>query len=91
MEVKFPCGRLVRIQCSLHCSLGSIPGQGSTSLGFPGGSAGNESTCNVGDLGLIPGLGRSPGEGIGYPRQYSGLENSMDCSPWGHKELDMSK
>ena len=59
--------------------------------GFPGGSAGNESTCNVGDLGLIPGLGRSPGEGIGYPRQYSGLENSMDCSPWGHKELDMSK
>ena len=91
MEVKFPCGLLVRIQCSLHCSLGSIPGQGSTSLGFPGGSAGNKSTCNVGDLGLIPGLGRSPGEGIGYPRQYSGLENSMDCSPWGHKELDMSK
>ena len=91
MEVKFPCGLLVRIQCSLHCSLGSIPGQESTSLGFPGGSAGNESTCNVGDLGLIPGLGRSPGEGIGYPRQYSGLENSMDCSPWGHKELDMSK
>ena len=91
MEVKFPCGLLVRIQCSLHCSLGSIPGQGSTSLGFPGGSAGKESTCNVGDLGLIPGLGRSPGEGIGYTRQYSGLENSMDCSPWGHKESDMSK
>ena len=78
MEVKFPCGLLVRIQCSLHCSLGSIPGQGSTSLGFPGGSAGNESTCNVGDLGLIPGLGRFPGEGKGYPLQYSGLENSMD-------------
>ena len=38
-----------------------------------------ESTCNVGDLGLIPGLGRSPGEGNGYPLQYSGLENSMDC------------
>ena len=51
MEVKFPCGLLVRIQCSLHCSLGLIPGQGSTSLGFPGGSAGKESTCNVGDLG----------------------------------------
>ena len=40
-------------------------------MGFPGGSAGNESTCNVGDLGSIPGLGRSPGEGIGYPLQHS--------------------
>ena len=48
-------------------------------LGFPCGSAGKESTCNVEDLGLIPGLGRSPGEGKGYPLQYSGLENSMDC------------
>ena len=47
-------------------------------LGFPGGSASKESACNVGDLGLIPGLGRSPGEGNGYPLQYSGLENSMD-------------
>ena len=37
-----------------------------------------ESTCNAGDLGLIPGLGRSPGEGKGYPFQYSGLENSME-------------
>ena len=46
-------------------------------LGFPGGSAGKESTCNAGDLGLIPGLGRSPGEGNSYPLQYSGLENSM--------------
>ena len=43
------------------------------------GSVGKESSCNVGDLGLIPGLGRSPGEGKGYPLQYSGLENSMDC------------
>ena len=42
-------------------------------------SAGKESACNVGDLGSIPGLGRSPGEGKGYPLQYSGLENSMDC------------
>ena len=49
------------------------------SLGFPCGSAGKESACNAGDLGLIPGLGRSPGEGKGYPLQYSGLENSMDC------------
>ena len=48
-------------------------------LGFPCGSAGEESACNVGDLGSIPGLGRSPGEGKGYPLQYSGLENSMDC------------
>ena len=47
-------------------------------LAFLYGSAGKESTCNVGDLGLIPGLGRSPGEGKGYPLQYSGLENSMD-------------
>ena len=41
-----------------------------------------------GDLGLISGLGRSPGEGNGYPLQYSGLENSMDYSPWGCTELD---
>ena len=45
--------------------------------GFPSGSAGKESACNVGDLGSIPGLGRSPGEGKCYPLQYSGLENSM--------------
>ena len=48
-------------------------------LGFPGISAGKESTCNVGDLALIPGLGRSPGEGKGYPLQYSALENFRDC------------
>ena len=48
-------------------------------LGFPCNSAGKESACNEGDLGLIPGLGRSPGEGKGYPLQHSGLENSMDC------------
>ena len=47
-------------------------------LGFPGGSAGKESTWNSGDLGLIPGLGRLPGEGKGPPLQCSGLENSMD-------------
>jgi len=47
--------------------------------GFPCGSAGEESVCNARDLGSIPGLGRSPGEGKGYPLQYSGLENSMDC------------
>ena len=46
---------------------------------FPGGSDGKESACNVEDLGLNPGLGRSPGEGKVYPLQYSGLENSIDC------------
>ena len=46
---------------------------------FPCDSDGKEFTCSAGDLGLIPELGRSPGEGKGYPVQYSGLENSMDC------------
>ena len=46
--------------------------------GFPDSSVGKESTCNAGDPGLIPGSGRSPGEGNGYPLQYSGLENCMD-------------
>ena len=48
-------------------------------LEFPRGSAGKESACNEGDLGSIPGLGISPGEGKGYPFQYSGMENSLDC------------
>ena len=48
-------------------------------MGFPCGSAGKESTCNAGDPDSIPGLGRYPGEGKGYPLQYSGLENSTDC------------
>ena len=48
-------------------------------LGFPCGSAGKESACNLGDLGSIPEFERSPGEGKGYPLQYSGLENSLDC------------
>ena len=47
--------------------------------GFPGGSDGKECAVNAGDLGSIPGLGRSPGEGKGYLLQYSGLENSVDC------------
>ena len=55
----------------------------SSHWGFLCGSAGKESTCNAGDLGSIPGLGRSPGEGKGYPLQYSGLENSMDCRVHG--------
>ena len=49
---------------------------------FPGGSEGKASSCNVGDLGLIPGSGRSPGEGNGSPLQYSCLENLMDGEAW---------
>ena len=50
--------------------------------GFPGGSDSKESSCNAEDLGLIPGLGRYPREGIGYPLQYAGLENFMDRGAW---------
>ena len=65
--------------------------------GFPSGSDGKASVCNAGDLGSIPGLGRSPGEGNGSPLQYSCLENPMDhrawvgYRPWGRKELDMTE
>ena len=70
-------------------------------IGFPGGSEGKVSACNAGHLGLIPVLGRSPGEENGNPLQYSGLENPMDgeaCrlqsmigySLWGHKETRLS-
>ena len=52
-------------------------------MGFPVGLAGKESTCNVVDLDLIPQLGRSSGEGKGYPLQYSGLGNSIDCIAHG--------
>ena len=58
---------------------------------FPCDSAGKESTCNEGDLGSIPGLGRSPGEGNGSPLQYSGQENPMDDLPWDHKQLDTTE
>ena len=51
-------------------------------LGFPGGSDSKESACDAGDLGLVPGLGRSPGEGNGNPLQYSCLENAMDRGAW---------
>ena len=65
--------------------------------GFPGGSDSKEHACNAGDLGLIPGLGRSPGGGHGYPHQYSCLENPhgqrslAGYSPWGHKESDTTE
>ena len=63
---------------------------------FPGSSNGKESACNAGDLGSIPGLGRSPGGGHGNPLQYSCLENpplteEPGYSPWGFKELDMTE
>ena len=60
-------------------------------LGFPCGSAGKESACNVGDLGSIPGLRRSPGEGKGYPLKYSGLDNSRDCKVHGVAESDTTE
>ena len=61
-------------------------------FGLPCGSAGKESACNARNLGMIPGMGRSPGEGRRYPLQYSGLENSMDCIVHGgHKELETTE
>ena len=66
-------------------------------FGLPGGSDGKESACNAGDLGLIPGLGRSPGGGHGNPLQYSCLKNPMGRGAWwaivhgGHKQSDMTE
>ena len=73
--------------------------QKNNKLGFPGGSDGKESACNVGDPGSIPGSGRCPGEGNGNPLQYSFLawriswtdEPGRIYSPWGHKELDTTE
>ena len=73
-----------RLLSSLVQSKGKHPLKGDLYLNkFPGGSAGKESACNAGDLGPIPGLGRPPGEGNGYPHQYSGLENLMDSIVYG--------
>ena len=60
-------------------------------LGFPGGSDCKESTCNAGDLGSIPGLGRSPGGGHGNPLQYSCLENSRDSGAWRATDHGISR
>ena len=60
-------------------------------MGFPDSSVGKESACNAGDPSSIPVLGRSPGEGNGYPLQYSGLENSMNCVVHGVAESDMTE
>ena len=67
---------------SLYFSQLIFDSKSSISLGFPHNSVGKSSACNAGDLGLIPGLGRSPGEGNGNPLQYSCLENSMDRGSW---------
>ena len=84
-------------ECSNYCTIALVSHaskvmlkifQARLQLGFPGGSAGKEFVCNAGDLGLIPRLGRSPGEGKGYLIQYSGLENPMDYIVHGvSKEL----
>ena len=66
-----------------HSSILSAPHQKKSPKDFPGGSDGKACVYNVGDPGSIPGSGRSPGEGKGYPLQYSGLENSMDCVVYG--------
>ena len=71
--------------------------QAFTTLGSPDGSEKNESACNVGDPGSIPGSGRSHGEGSGHPLQYSCLKNSMDIGAWlatvheGHNESDTTE
>ena len=59
--------------------------------GFPDSSVGKESLCNAGDPGSIPGSGSYPGEGKGYPHQYSGLENSMNCIVYGVTKSDTTE
>ena len=71
------------IPCSLNNGLPKM------SMGFPAGSDGKEAACNAGDLGLIPGSGRSPGEGNGNPLQYSCLENSIDREPGGLQSMGL--
>ena len=76
-----------------HCCLDTT----SEHLGFPGGLDGKESACNVGDLGSIPGSGRSSGKGKGYPLpvflpgEFHGQRSLAGYSPWGCKELDMTE
>ena len=78
---------------TFSAGIGEIP----AFYSFPGASDGKESACNAGDLGSIPGLGRSPGGGHGNPLQYSCLENPHEwknlagCSPWGLKESDRTE
>ena len=60
-------------------------------MGFPGGSDGKESACNARDLGLIPGPGRSPGEGNGYPGEFHRQRSLVGYSPWGREESDTTE
>ena len=79
----FPIAQLVKNPPAMQETLVRFLGREDPTpvfLGFPCGSAGKESAYNAGDLGSIPGLGQSPRKGKGYPRQYSGLESSMDCT-----------
>ena len=71
-----------RSESRCRCGIWDNLGCSSKARGFPGGSAGKESACNAGDLGSIPGLGRSAGEGHGNPLQYCCLENLMERRPW---------
>ena len=90
----FSHGGLYRLLSRIPCAISQIIfSYYFGSFGLPCGSAGKESTSNVGDLGSIPGLGRSPRERKRYSLQYSGLENSMDSlvHPWGCKESDTTE
>ena len=85
--------------CELHSLLKAErrKGEGRKDTESPGGSDSRESACSAGDLGSVPGLGRSPGGGQGNPLQYSCLDNPhgqrslAGCSPWDHKESDMTE
>ena len=82
--VQLQCGLKTKLNENLQCIENiHINGFKLLLLGFPGGSDGEESACNVGDLGSILGSGRSPGEGNDNPLQYSCLENPMDRGAWG--------
>ena len=82
---------LVTFNCVVYVSLIDLCFLFIYYKGFPRSSVGKKSACNAGNPGLIAGLGRSAGEGKGYPLQYSGLENSTDCVAWGRKESDTTE
>ena len=89
--------KLIQYVCASILNMGFLCVPLISPIYFPGGSDNKASACNAGDLGSIPGLGRSPGKGNGNPLQYSCLENPMDqgalggYSPWGCKESDTTE
>ena len=95
--MKFLNKVVVTVNFQDWCSSLSLSKTVRLKMGFPGGSDGKESTCNTGDPHSIPGSGRSPRKGNGYPLQYSCLENPMDTGAWratvhgGHKESDTTE